>query len=123
MPTWLIIVIIVLLLLIAGGVYARSRQLKRTRPAFERSLAQVERDLVAAAAADRGWDREHLESAARRIGAAQLGAEPEELTLVEVVDRPGTDEDEAVFNVLAGGTRHRLVLGRRDGEWVPSTRP
>jgi hypothetical protein len=118
MPLWLIIVLIVLVLLIAGGVVARTRQLARNRPAFERTLAKVEQDLVAAAAADRGWDRELLESAARRIGAEQLGTEPEELTLVEVLDRPGTDQDEAVFDLRAGGARHRLVLGRRDGEWV-----
>jgi hypothetical protein len=123
MPLWLIIVLIVLVLLIVGGVIARTQQLKRSRPAFERNLAQVERDLVAAAAADRGWDRELLESAARRIGTEQLGSEPDELTLIEVLDRPGTDEDEAVFDVRAAGGRHRLVLGRRDGEWIASTRP
>ncbi|WP_028059154.1 hypothetical protein [Candidatus Solirubrobacter pratensis] len=122
MPLWLIIVLVVLVLLIAGGIIARTRQLARSRPAFERSLAQVERDLVAAAAADRGWDRERLETAARRIGAEQLGSEPDELTLVEVVDRPGTDEDQAVFDCRAGGARHRLVLGRRDGEWVAASR-
>jgi hypothetical protein len=122
-PTWLIIVIVVLLLLIVGGVVARTQQLKRSRPAFERNLAQVERDLVAAAAADRGWDRERLESAARRIGTEQLGSEPDELTLIEVLDRPGTDQDEAVFDVRAAGARHRLVLGRRDGEWVAASRP
>ncbi len=118
MPTWLIIVIVVLVLLFVGGVIARTRQLARSRPAFERSLTQVDRDLAAAAAADRGWDRAHLESAARRICAERLGAEPEELTLVEVLDRPGTDQDEAVFAVTAGGRSERLVLGRRDGEWV-----
>ena len=122
MPTWLIIVIVVLILLAAGGILARSQQLKRSRPAFERNLAQVERDLVAAAAADRGWNREHLEAAARRIGSEQLGSEPEELTLVEVLDRPGTEEDEAVFDIRAGGQRHRLVLGRRDGDWVAAER-
>jgi Sec-independent protein translocase protein TatA len=121
-PTWLIIVIVVLILLAAGGIIARTQQLKRSRPAFERNLAQVERDLVAAAAADRGWNREHLEAAARRIGAEQLGSEPEELTLIEVLDRPGTDEDEAVFDVRAGGKRHRLVLGRKDGDWVAGSR-
>ncbi len=122
MPTWLIIVIVALIVLAAGGIIARSQQLKRSRPAFERNLAQVQRDLVAAAAADRGWDREHLEAAARRIGAEQLGSEPDELTLLEVLDRPGTDQDEAVFEVRAGGQRHRLVLGRRDGEWVAAPR-
>jgi hypothetical protein len=117
-PTWLIIVIVVLALLMLGGFVARTRQLARSRPAFDRSLAQVERDLVAAAAADRGWDRDLLEAAARRIGAERLGSEVDELTLVEVLDRPGTDEDEAVFDVRAGGERRRLVLGRRDGDWV-----
>src|SRR3954462_6771436 len=121
-PTWLIIVIVVLIVLAAGGILARSQQLKRSRPAFERNLAEVEHDLVAAAAADRGWNREHLEAAARRIGSEHLGAEPEELTLVEVLDLPGTDEDQAVFDVRAAGKRHRLVLGRRDGDWVLAER-
>jgi hypothetical protein len=122
MPLWFIIVLAVLALLIVGGAFARRRQLARSRPAFERALAQVDRDLAAAAAGDRGWDRAHLEASARRICAEQLGSEPEELTLVEVVDRPGTDQDEAVFDVRAGGERHRVVLGRRDGDWVRSTR-
>jgi biopolymer transport protein ExbB/TolQ len=113
-PTWLIIVIVVLVLLAAGGAFARSRQLRRSRPAFERSLEQVNRDLAAAAAADRGWSRDTLEEAARRIYAEQRGSEPPELVLVEVLDRPGTDQDQAVFR--CGDTR--LTLGRRDGEWV-----
>ena len=108
----------VLLVLIVGGFLARQRQLKRTRPAFERRLAQVERDLAAAAAADRGWDREHLEAAARAIATQRLGREPEQLTLIEVIDKPGTEDDQAVFLV---DDRERLILGRRDGDWVDST--
>jgi hypothetical protein len=119
MPTWLIIVIVVVLLLAIGGAYARSRQLRRSRPAFEASLEQVNRDLAAAAAADRGWDRDTLEAAARRIYAEERGgAEPESLVLVEMADRPGTDADQAVFRCESGGERHYLTLGRRDGEWV-----
>jgi hypothetical protein len=117
MPTWLIIVIVVLVLLAVGGVIARTQQLKRTRPAFERSLTQADHDLAAAAAADRGWDRDKLEAAARAAYADAHGGEPASLTLVEVLDRPGTDEDEAVFD--AGG--QRVVLGRRGDEW--SARP
>src|SRR3954447_7569757 len=110
MPLWLIIVIVVLIVLAAGGIYARRRQLARTRPAFERSLTRVDRDLAAAAAADRGWDRDRLEAAARQVYAEQHdGAQPGTLTLVEVLDRPGTDEDEAVFE--ADG--QRVVIGRR----------
>jgi biopolymer transport protein ExbB/TolQ len=113
-PTWLIILIVVLVLLAVGGAIARSQQLKRSRPAFERSLEHVNRDLAAAAAADRGWDRDTLESAARRAYADERGGEPPELTLVEVLDRPGTDEDQAVFR--CGDSQ--LTLGRRGGDWV-----
>jgi hypothetical protein len=122
MPLWLLIVIVVLLVLAVGGAIARRRQLDRTEDAFRRALAKVDRDLAAAAAADRGWDRVRLEAAARRVAAERLGSEPDELVLVEVVDRPGTDEDQAVFRVRAAGDRHRLVLGRRDGEWVAADR-
>jgi hypothetical protein len=113
MPTWLIILIVAIVVLAVGGVIARTQQLKRTRPAFERSLTNADHDLAAAAAADRGWDRAKLEAAARAAYAARHGGEPDSLTLVEVLDRPGTDEDEAVFE--AGG--HRLVLGRRGDDW------
>ena len=117
MPTWLIIVIVVIALLAIGGIIARTQQLKRSRPAFERSLEQVNSDLAAAAAQDRGWDRATLEAAARRIYADERGGEPPELVLVEVVDRPGTEEDRAVFR--CGG--EHLTLGRRDGEWDHET--
>lgn len=118
MPTWLIIVIVVLLILAVGGIIARRAQLARSRPAFEDSLDRVNEDLAAAAASDRGWDRATLEAAARRIFADERGAEPETLTLVEVVDRPGTDDDRAVFRAEHGGSAHALTLGRRQGEWV-----
>jgi hypothetical protein len=121
MPTWLIIVIVVLAVLIVGGAIARRAQLARSRPAFESSLERVNRDLAAAAAQDRGWDRETLESAARRVFAEQRGGDPEDLELVEVIDRPGTDEDQAVFRARHGGGAHRLVLGRRGGDWVHSS--
>jgi uncharacterized Ntn-hydrolase superfamily protein len=118
MPTWLIIVIVVLVILAVGGVIARRAQLARTRPAFEDSLDRVNRELARAAAEDRGWDRTTLEAAARRVFAEQRGGEPEHLVLVEVVDRPGTDEDRAVFRAEHGGTEHRLTLGRQGGDWV-----
>jgi len=117
---WLIIVLIVLVVLVVGGIIARNRQLASTRPAFERALAQVERDLVAAAASDRGWDRSLLEAAARRMVLERFGSEPEELTLVEVIDKPGTEADQAVFDARVGEARERVVLGRAGGEWVPA---
>jgi uncharacterized Ntn-hydrolase superfamily protein len=116
--TWLIIVLIVLAVLIVGGVIARRAQLARTRPGFDSSLERVNRELAAAAAQDRGWDRDTLESAARRVFAEQRGGEPDVLVLVEVLDRPGTDEDQAVFRAEHDGSAHRLTLGRSSGDWV-----
>jgi hypothetical protein len=113
---WILIVLAVLAILVIGGAIARRRQLARSRPAFERALTKVDRDLAAAAASDHGWDRTLLETAARRVYTEQYGAAPEALTLIEVIDHPGTEQDQAVFE--AGG--RRVVLGRRDGEWVPS---
>ena len=119
MPTWLIIVIAVLALMAVGGYFARVRQLERTRPAFESRLARADHDLAEAAAQDRGWDRELLETAARRASLDRLGVDPDELHLVEVIDEPGTENDRAVFEVHAGADRHRVVLGRRrDGDWI-----
>ena len=114
MPTWLIIVLIVLLVLAVGGAIAARRRMAANEQRFERNLAQVNRDLAAAHAEDNGWERGTLESAARRVYAAERGSEPAELELVQVIDRPGTDDDHAVFSV----GHERLTLGRRDGEWV-----
>jgi Tfp pilus assembly protein PilX len=119
MPTWLIIVLVVLVVLAVGGVIARRAQLARSRPAFEDSLERVNRDLAAAAAEDRGWDRDTLERAARTAFTADRGVEPDRLVLVEVRDRPGTEEDQAVFRAESGRDAHRVTLGRTGGEWVP----
>src|SRR5262245_15696313 len=97
MPTWLLIVIVVLVVLAVGGFFARRAMTRRTESQFRARLEQANHDLAEAAADDRGWDRATLEGAARRLYAEQRGAEPAELLLVEVLDRPGTEEDYAVF--------------------------
>jgi hypothetical protein len=114
MPTWLIIVLAVLVVLAVGGFFARRALTRRTETQFRARLEQANHDLAEAAAEDKGWDRALLESAARRLYAEQRGGEPAELLLIEVLDRPGTDEDYAIFR--AGGDT--LTLGRRDGDWV-----
>ena len=117
MPTWLIIVLIVLLVLVVGGMIARAMVNRRNETEFHRRVQQADHDLAQAAAADRGWDRSVLEGAARSIYAAERGAEPSELLLVEVLDRPGTDDDVAIFRADGGGRHETLTLGRHDGEW------
>ena len=118
MPTWLLIVLLVLAVLAIGGFFARRALTRRTETQFRARLEQANHDLAEAAAEDRGWDRATLEAAARRIYAEQRGAEPAELLLIEVLDRPGTDEDYAVFRVEGDGRKETLTLGRRDGDWV-----
>ena len=124
METWEIIVLVVvavLILLAVGGAYARRRQLEGSQGRFDANLLQVNRDLAAAHAEDRGWERTVLEGAAREAYAAERGgSDTGELELMQVIDRPGTDEDKAVFRCGPEG-RDRLTLGRRDGQWVLET--
>jgi hypothetical protein len=118
--TWEIIVLAVvalIVLLAVGGAVARRRQLERSRGRFDENLAQVNRDLAAAHAEDNGWERSLLEDAARQAYASERGSDPGELELTQVIDRPGTDDDHAVFRAGPDG-RERLTLGRRDGQWV-----
>ena len=118
MPTWLLIVLVVLVVLAVGGFFARRALTRRTETQFRARLEQANHDLAEAAADDRGWDRATLEAAARRIYSEQRGAEPAVLLLTEVLDRPGIEEDYAVFSVEGEGRRETLTLGRRDGDWV-----
>ena len=100
MPTWLIIVLAVLVLLAVGGAIAARRRLAATSDRFDANLQQVNRDLAAAHAEDRGWERGALESAARQAYSAERdGAEPARPRARAGVDRPGTDEDKAVFRM------------------------
>ena len=122
MPTWAIIVLAVfgalLVLALFGGLAASIRN-RRRRERFGSSLDEVDRSLADARATDRGWERGVLEAAARRAFEAERpGAEIHELTLVQVVDRPGTEEDKAVFRVVATDVQVHLTLGRVGGEWV-----
>jgi hypothetical protein len=123
MPTWFAIVlgvfVLLVILLAVGGAIARKRQLERTQGRFDEHLAEVNRDLAAAHAQDRGWARDTLEAAAQAAWAAERPSTPADaLTLVQIVDRPGTEDDKAVFEVTSGAKVERLTLGRRDGAWV-----
>ena len=115
----ILVVVAVIILLAVGGAVARRRQLAHSQDRFAANLHQVNRDLAAAHAEDRGWERSVLESAARDAYAAKHGGgtDPGQLELTQVIDRPGTDEDKAVFRCGPDG-RERLTLGRRDGQWV-----
>ncbi len=110
----LIVVAVLVLLLFAGGYVANARRREADRAALHARAQEADRHLAAAHAEDKGWERATLEAAARSAFAERHGVQPRELQLVQVVDRPGTDEDEAVFS----GDGQELVLGRRDGAWI-----
>jgi hypothetical protein len=111
--------VVLVILLAIGGYIAITR---RTQASTHDLLAEVRRAdeaLAAAHAEDKGWERTGLEAAARSAYAEAHGDdEVRELHLVQVVDRPGTDDDQAVFRVVTDSGERTLVLGRRDGAWV-----
>ncbi len=118
-----LLVLLVLVLVLAGGGYiAMTRRTRARDAALQRELAQAEDALAQAHALDKGWDRARLEAAARvaaaeRFGDAVVGT-PQ---LVQVIDRPGVDADQAVFRVESpDGREHRITLGRAGGEWGPA---
>ena len=124
--TTLEIVIVVLVLvigaLVVGGFVASARRARADEGARRAELEAANQALALARAQDRGWERSLLEEACRAAFAQRSPAEIRELELVQVVDRPGTEEDQAVFRVRAAGRRHRLVLGRERGEWISAER-
>lgn len=124
MPTWLAIVIVVvvavIVLLAVSGMVANARRHRGRADSFGSRLVDANRALAAAYATDRGWEPATVEAAARNAFVTERpGVEVREVTLVQVIDRPGTDEDKAVFLlVTAGGDEATVRLGRRDGEWI-----
>jgi hypothetical protein len=115
----LLVVLVVLLILFLGGTVANARHRRASAHELQERIAVADRDLAHAAAEDRGWDRPALENAvrvawARREGVAAIDA----ISLVTVLDRPGTDEDEAVFLVHAGGAQTQCVLCRTGDVWA-----
>ena len=110
----LLVAALLLLLLFVGGFLANARRRRAERARLHALTQEADQHLAAAHAADKGWERTGLEQAARQAFLDRTGRAPTDLTLVQVVDRPGTDEDEAVFE----GDGERLVLGRRGDAWI-----
>ena len=110
----LVVLVLLIVMLAVGGLIASARRQRAQEGHLRRELEEANRALAQARADDRGWEREALEAAARQAYDGPI----DRLDLVQVEDRPGTDEDRAVFRVVSGSDEARLVLGRRDGAWV-----
>jgi hypothetical protein len=114
----IIAVVVVVGLLAAGGYAVGTRRNRARDERLDEHLARADAALAEAYAQDKGWERAGLEAAARREWEARRpGVALQQLHLVEVLDRPGTDADLAVFRAVGDGKPERLVLGRRAGAW------
>ena len=118
--TILIIVVAVLVLLAVGGAIAARRRLEASSAGFTDHLDHANVELASAHAADRGWDPDALErAAAAGLREQHPEVEVESLTLVEVVDRPGVDEDVARYRArVSGGTELLITMVRHGGRWA-----
>ena len=115
-----VVIVVVFLLLIVGGFIANARRLRGEEAQLRATLQEADRALALARAEDRGWDREVLELACRAAFAARSPVEPRELLLVKVVDRPGTEEDQALFRVVTEAGSEDILLMREGDAWVPA---
>jgi hypothetical protein len=108
-----------ILLLIAAGYLGAARRDRALAGERARRIADADRALEHARAADRGWDRVMLEQAARAaVTEARPGFSCERLELVLVDDRPGTDEDRAQLVAVGPEGELTVVLARRGDRWT-----
>jgi hypothetical protein len=109
---------VIALLLLLGLLGARARDRSRAG-SWEQAVRSADAALAQAAASDRGWHRQAMESAARTaIEAARPGWTYGDLHLVLVDDRPGIDEDRAHFVAVDDqGQEARVVLAREGDRW------
>jgi type II secretory pathway pseudopilin PulG len=115
----LIVLAALILLLFVGGLVANARRQRAREAQLHEQIEAADNALAEARAGDRGWDLPALEEVARQACAGRFGGrQPEQLHLVQVLDRPGTDADEAVFRAIDGDHEEDVVLGREGGQWV-----
>jgi hypothetical protein len=111
---------VIALFLVLGFLGARARD-RRGAGSWEEAVRSADAALAQAAATDRGWHRESMESAARAaLGEARPGWSYDSLHLVLVDDRPGIEEDRAHFVAIdQKGEQARIVLSREGDRWSP----
>ena len=115
----LVVLGVIVLLLFAGGLAAARRRDRLQAGTLERHIVEADRALQQARATDRGWDRPRMEEAARQaMEEARPGWPYDSLDLVLVDDRPGVDQDRAHFVASGPEGQVRVVLGRREGDWI-----
>jgi hypothetical protein len=114
-----VLVIVVLVVVLAvGGAVASGRRQRADEAALRAELEAANQALALAHASDKGWERSLLDDACRAAFAERSGAEIRDLQLVQVVDKPGTEEDQAVFRVVTDHGSEYMHLDRHGDTWV-----
>jgi hypothetical protein len=114
-----IVIVLLVLLLGIGGYLASGRRQRADQASLDRELEAANEAFALARASDKGWERSILDEACRAAFADRSTAEIRELQLVQVVDKPGTEEDQAVFRVVTDHGSEYLHLDRHGDAWVP----
>ena len=124
MDTWeivLLAIVGVLALLFLVGLAGNARVRRARERTLTEKIAAADQALAAARADDRGWDPALLEAAARAAFAVRKpGLTVDSLDIIQVVDRPGTDEDRALMRVSHAAGAEDIELQRTGDRWAAS---
>ncbi len=114
----LLVLVVLVALLFVGGYAGNARARAAGERRLTRRIEEADRALAQAHSDDRGWDADALRAAAQvALEARRPGVRPDRLELVQVVDRPGVDEDRAVFHAVTEHGAERIELVRTGGSW------
>jgi hypothetical protein len=119
----IIVVVAVLVLLVVGGLVANARRTRDEAGDMRATLREADHALALARAHDRGWERAALEAAARDAFAARSPVDVRELQLLKVIDRPGTEDDQALFRVITDVGSEEILLARHGDSWRSADAP
>ena len=117
--TVILVVVVLVALLAVGGLLISRRRAAAGEAGLHADVEEANLALATAHAEDKGWHRDVLEQAAREAFAQRSAAEVRELQLVQVVDRPGKEDDQAVFRVITDHGSEYLHLDRHGDRWQP----
>ena len=114
-----LVIVVVVVALAIGGYVASGRRHGADEARLQAELEAANAALAVAHMGDKGWERSLLEDAAKAAFAERSTAAVRELQLVQVVDKPGTEDDQAVFRVITDHGSEILHLDRHGDAWVP----
>jgi hypothetical protein len=113
-----LVIVVLVAVLIVGGYVITGRRRHADDAALQTELKAANEALALAHASDKGWHPTLLEEAVRAEFAERSTAEIRDLQLVQVVDKPGTENDQAVYRVVTDHGSEYLHLDRHGDGWV-----